>query len=151
MYAQNANPDGSLGLGGCSTSTLCVGAANSAGPGASIGSTGSTSLALNDFTLTATGCPAHKTALFVYGSTSVQVPLGNGFRCVGGTFARLHPAGSTDALGNFARATDVTQPPMGSGPAQIHAGSTWYFQLYYRDSVGAGFNLSNSLQATFCP
>jgi hypothetical protein len=40
---------------------------------------------------------------------------------------------------------------MGSGPAQILAGSTWYFQLYYRDGVGAGFNLSNSLQATFCP
>ena len=151
MYAQNVNPDGSLGLGGCSTSTLCVGAPNSAGPGASIGSTGSTSLALNDFGLTASGCPAHKTALFVYGSTSVQVPLGNGFRCVGGTFARLRPAGSTDALGQFARATDNTLSPMGSGPAQIHAGSTWYFQLYYRDNVGAGFNLSNSLQATFCP
>jgi hypothetical protein len=151
MYAQNVNADGSLGLGGCSTSTLCVGAANSVGPGASIGTTGSTSLALNDFTLTATGCPAHKTALFVYGATSVQVPLGNGYRCVGGTFARLRPAGSTDAGGNFTRATDNTLPPMGSGAAQVHAGATWYFQLYYRDNVGAGFNLSNSLQATFCP
>ena len=48
-----------------------------------MGSTGSTSLELNDFVLTATGCPAHKTALFVYGANPVQVPLGNGFRCVG--------------------------------------------------------------------
>lgn len=152
VYAQNVNPDGSLGLSsGCSTSNLCVGAPNSVGPGASIGSTGSTSLELNDFVLTATGCPAHKTALFVYGANPVQVPLGNGFRCVGGTFARLRPAGATDALGNYQRPTDFTLPPMGSGPAQVLAGSTWYFQLYYRDSVGAGFNLSNSLEATFCP
>jgi hypothetical protein len=152
IYAQNVNIDGSLGVPStCTISTYCVGAPNSVGPGASIGMEGSTSVALNDLLLTASGCPPHKSAIFLYGSTQVQVPLGDGFRCVGGTLKRLRPATSTDALGNFSRHADYTQPPMNSGAGQILPGSTWNFQLYYRDTGGSGINLSNGMQASFCP
>jgi hypothetical protein len=155
IYVQNANVDGSLGPpSACDGSTYCVGAPNSVGLGASIAWSGSTSLALNDFVLHATGAPAHKTALFVYGSTQVQVPLGDGFRCIGGTVKRIQPAGSTDGAGAFSRYFDFTQPPANSGSGQILPGSTWNFQLYYRDPqgpLGSGINLSNGLSASFCP
>jgi hypothetical protein len=155
IYAQDANEDGTLGPNGtCGGTPYCVGAPNSVGPGASIGWSGSTSLALNDFVLHATGTPPHKTALFVYGSSQVQVPLGDGFRCIAGVVQRLLPAGTTDGGGAFARHVDFTQPPANSGNGQILPGSTWNFQLYYHDPAGpggSGFNLSNALSTAFCP
>lgn len=155
VYAQDANVDGTLGPNtNCGGTTYCVGAPNSAGPGASIGWSGSTSLALNDFVLHAAGLPAHRSALFVYGSAQAQVPLGDGFRCVAGVVKRLAPAGMTDGSGAFARQVDFTQPPANSGNGQILPGSTWNFQLYYRDPAGpggSGFNLSNGLSTAFCP
>lgn len=155
VFAQNVNPDGTLGIPvTCTSSTYCVGAPNSAGPGAAIAFSGGTSVALNDFTLTASGCPANVNAYFIYGSTQVQLPLGDGFRCVGGSIFRLRPAQSTGAGGVVARLVDFTQPPAGSGPGLIAPGSTWNFQLYYRDvggPLGTGFNLSNALSVGFCP
>ena len=155
IYAQDANVDGTLGPNAtCGGTTYCVGAPNSAGPGASIGWSGSTSLAQNDFVLLATGAPAFKTALFVYGSAQVQVPLGDGFRCIAGAVKRVLPAGTTDGAGSFSRHLDFTQPPANAGSGQILPGSTWNFQLYYRDPQGpggSGINLSNGLRAAFCP
>ena len=38
--------------------------------------------------------------------------------------------------GGYARALDFTQPPADGGPGQIAPGSTWNFQLWYRDPSG---------------
>jgi hypothetical protein len=48
------------------------------------------------------------------------------------------------------RSLDFTNPP--SPAAQITAGSTWYFQTWFRDpGFGpAGFNLSNAVEVPFC-
>jgi hypothetical protein len=58
-----------------------------------------------------------------------------------------------DSFGDVERLLDFTQPPAGGGPGQIEPGSTWNFQLWYRDPAGggSGFNLSDALSAPFTP
>jgi hypothetical protein len=155
VYGQNVNPDGTLGFqNNCGTLNYCDGAPNSVGPGATIGSLGTTSVSANGFTLTATGCPPHVNGFFFYGSQATELPLGDGFKCVAGSVFRLGPAVQTDPSGNVSRFVDMTTPPAGSGPGQITAGATKYFQYYYRNVGGPGgtnYNLSNGLRADFCP
>jgi YVTN family beta-propeller protein len=136
------------------TSTYCVGAPNSAGPGASMGYAGTTSVSIDDFTLTVSGAVPNKPGYFIYGTTQVQIPLGDGFRCIGGTLFRLRPAINANGSGMNSRFVDFTVPPAGSGPGQITPGSTWNFQYWYRDPTGpggTGVNLSDALEATFAP
>lgn len=61
------------------------------------------------------------------------------------------PAFQTDAAGSASRQVDFTAAPAGAGPGAIQAGSTWFFQGWYRDpdAGGAGFNLSDGLEACF--
>lgn len=134
-------------------SSFCVGAPNSAGPGAAISASGSASLAGNDTVLHVDGAIAGQFGLFFYGPNAIQVPFGNGFRCVGGGVFRLNPPLLPDGIGAASRALDLTAPAAASGPGQITAGSTWRFQFWYRDPAagGAGFNLSDGLEATFGP
>lgn len=137
-------------LPGCpAPKTYCIGSPNSAGSGASIGHTGTTSIAANDLVLTATDCPPNMNALFYYGTLQAQAPLGNGFRCVGGLVWRLPPV-TVGANGSATTLVDFNSLPPGGA---IAAGDTRHFQLFYRDIAagGAGFNFSNALTATFCP
>ena len=154
MYAQNINPDGTLGNspGTCGTTPYCVGAPNSAGPGAILTATGSTCFGLNNLGLSCTGLPPNTVGLFYYGANAIQVPFGNGFRCVAGGVFRLGPAVAGNAGGVATRAVDLTQPPASIGPGAITIGSTWRFQFWYRDvpAGGAFFNLSNAFAAVFC-
>ncbi len=61
----------------------CIGAPNSVGPGAAMSYLGSTSYGANDLTLYAYGTPPNKPGIFLYSKNSAQVPLGDGWRCVG--------------------------------------------------------------------
>jgi hypothetical protein len=139
----------------CTATGFCETSPNSAGAGARIGATGEPSVSQNTFTLTATDAAAGEYGLFYYGGGQAQVPFGDGWRCVSsggaGTY-RLGPPQTIDAAGELERWVDFTQPPAGSGPGTVEPGSTWFFQLWYRDpSAGAaGFNLSDGLSATFC-
>lgn len=95
-------------------------------------------------------------ALFYYGGAAVEVPFGDGYRCVGSGCCgiwRLNPVQPLDMFGDLGRDLDFTSPPAGAGGGKIAPGDTIYFQLWYRDPAagGSGFNLSNGLQATFCP
>jgi hypothetical protein len=127
----------------------CVTSPNSAGPGAVIGHSGSTSIAANDFGLFSSGCPANQNGIFYYGASQTQTVFGNGFKCVGGQLFRL-PVVQVDSLGVATFAVDYNNLPAGG---QIAAGSTWNFQFWYRDPMGGGafFNLSDGLNASFCP
>jgi hypothetical protein len=131
----------------CATST------NSAGQGALLTSTGSTSLAANDLAWTVAHAPANSAAILFYGPSQIQNPFGNGKLCVGAPRVRVPPLSSTDASGFLARSVDLSAPPLGSGPAAVTAGSTWNFQMQYRDSAagGANFNATNAAAVTFCP
>ncbi|MCC7015510.1 MAG: hypothetical protein IT454_23330 [Planctomycetes bacterium] len=152
VFAQNVHVDGALGpILTCTATNYCTAAPNSVGPGATMGWTGSTSLALNNFGLAASGCPANKNALFFYGSTAIAgVPFSAGFKCIGNPVIRLSLS-TTDALGFVAQALDLLNPPTPFG--QINAGSTWNFQLWYRDPAGTGgaTNTTDGLSASFCP
>lgn len=128
----------------------CVSVPNSTGLGARIGRTGSTSIAGNDFVVTADRMPPNASYLFFLGTAQTQVPFGNGFRCVGGTTIRLHPPGVVTAGGTGARALDFTAPPLAG---QVAAGDVRYFQCWSRNPAagGAGFDLSDGLEVAFCP
>ena len=134
------------------TTNVCSTSPNSAGSGALISGTGSTSVAAASFGLEVSGATPGGTGLFFYGPDSIQVPFGNGFRCVGGATARLFPTLALDGNGSGSYALDFSAPPVGSGPNAIAPGSTWFFQFWYRDNPagGAGFNLSDALEASFC-
>ncbi len=137
--------------------TYCSTAPNSVGPGALIGSQGTLSITDNTFTVTVSGATPSQFGFFYYGKGQIQLPFGDGFRCVsaaGSGIHRLNPAQKTDASGYLQRLVDFTQPPAGSGTGQIDPGTTWNFQFWYRDPGGPGgtdFNLSDALRGTFCP
>lgn len=133
--------------------SYCTTSPNSAGAGALMGWSGSPSLLHGEFTLMASGAPAGQTALFFYGSSTASAPMGDGLRCVDGAMFRLSPPAVVDGSGHIERALDFDAPPAGAGPGAIGAGSTRYFQLWYRDPSGgpAGFNLSDGLEVRFCP
>jgi len=130
----------------------CQTAPNTVGPGARIGWSGYTSVAVDDFRLHGSGAPPHQIGMFYYGPTAVSLPFGNGTRCVGagatGT-VRLNPPAQFDVAGLIWRQVDFTAAPAASGFGMIAGGSEWFFQLWYRDDVGAGHNLSDALRVPF--
>ncbi len=130
----------------------CTSTANSSGGPATMSWTGTTSLGTNDFGLYASGLPTRKLGIFLYGAGRTQVTLGNGFRCVASPFFRLGATASDD-FGEATFLTDFTQHPLNAGPGAIRTGSTWNFQLWFRDppAGGARTNLSDGLTVTFCP
>ena len=143
-------------LGGGTATNYCTVSPNSVGPGAMIGSTGTTSIGTNAFTVTVIAAPPDQFGLFYYGAAQIDIPFGDGVRCVGGGGAggifRLSPAQMTDGAGNASRQVDFTQPPVDSGPGMIVPGDTWNFQFWYRDpTIGTGINLSDGLEVVFCP
>ncbi len=135
---------------------VCVTSPNSVGSGAIMAGRGSTSIAANYFKATAEHAPPGQFGIFYYGPELVQIPFGDGWRCIGtggiGTF-RLNPPVLIDNTGFAFKLVDFTVPPAGSGPGKIEPASTWYFQFWYRDPAfgGTGFNLSDALSVLFCP
>ena len=137
----------------------CTAAPNSAGGGALILTAGRASLNHNDLVLDAVGGVAGELGLFFYGPGTTSQSFGDGIRCVTTPIFRLPPpvfftgAGDPSGPGNAGYPLDLTTGAPSSGSGQIQVGSTWYFQLWYRDSAGGpfGFNLSNGLEITFCP
>jgi glucose/arabinose dehydrogenase len=136
---------------GCRTTNYCDRSPNSAGNGAVISNLGTPSVTANDFILRCTQAPPNQYALFYYGPNAIQVPFVDGYRCVGGDTWRLNPATQTDSRGRITRPVELPSPP--NHPASIQAGTTWNFQLWFRDPngpVGTGSNLSDALTVTFC-
>lgn len=144
-----------LGSGSVGTN-YCVGEVNSTLMGSTISavatqsSPGVVSVSANDLALTADNIPSSQPGLFFYGPNQIQVPFGNGFRCVGGTQGRLDIIQSF-GTGQLNYTVNFTTPP--SAGVQINPGSTWNFQCWYRDPAGGGlfFNLSDGTELTFGP
>jgi len=131
---------------GCDTEVYCTAAPNTVGAGANISVTGSTSVATNDLVLSAGPVP-NQPAIFFFGPNQIEVPFGNGFRCVGGSVKRLPVVfGSGNSI---THALDNTQVP---SAGSVIAGSTWNFQAWYRDpnAGGENFNLSDAVRVDFC-
>ncbi len=128
----------------------CTAVANTTGQRAQMHWQNTTSVANNNFRLSADKCPANKPGLFFYGTTPTELPAGEGHLCVTGSTFRL-PVVNTGPTGTPSHTVDFTSPPNPAG--QISAGETWYFSFWFRDPTGgpAGFNFSDGLKATFCP
>ena len=136
----------------CAPRVYCSTSPNSTGAGALIGSVGTPSLSANSFSLTVTAASSNKPGIFYYGPNQLQLPFGDGLRCVGagsvGVF-RL-PVVFTDLFGDVSHALDFSVA--GTLSDNIQAGELWNFQFWYRDPAagGATFNLSDALEVTFC-
>lgn len=126
----------------------CTTSPNSVGAGAVISTTGSSSLGANDFGLVAPNCPVNKPGLFFTGPSQNSSPLGNGTLCIAGTIQRFGVLFS-DGGGTYAMAVDFNALP---GSLAFNPGDVANFQCWYRDVAGggAGFNLSDAVQVTFC-
>ena len=114
--------------------------------------TGSPSITTADLSLRVSGLPMNVTGLYFAGSLAAAggagVPIGNGLRCVGGDITRIAKVPATQ---------DGTSELPGRGLPPIHqligatAGTTTYFQYWYRDSggpCGANANMTNGLRVT---
>lgn len=135
----------------------CASAPNSVGGGARISGVGTTSLAADDFALVVNGAVPGQPGLFYYGAQAIELPFGDGFRCVGNGASAVHripPVLVPDFVGDVFLALDYDSPTLGQGPDALVAGSTWCFQFYYRDPHGpggSGFNFSDAVRVGFCP
>jgi hypothetical protein len=127
---------------------FCVTSPNSAGDGARMSVSGSPSVASNDLVLRASGLPANTPGVFHYGTPGMASAFGDGVTCLGGSLFRLDFV-HADAGGFSVQAVDNTAPPVMAGA--LLPGTTWGFQLYYRDPAagGTGFNLSDGVMVAF--
>ncbi len=127
----------------------CTSSPNSSGEAAHIGFSGTASLGADNATLVAGGCALDQFGMFFYGDASDAAPMGNGTRCVGGSAYYRLPALKTSLTGEAFLNLDYSTPPALGG--QITAGSTWYFQCWFRDKSGGGTqsDLTDGLEVTF--
>lgn len=130
-----------------STENFCVTSPNSAGPGATMSSSGSTSIAANDFVIEANGLPPGQFYLFWVGTGTAFTPSFNGTLCIG-TPCRLQSPGQATATGVASKALP-SSAYTGSGCIPPIVGSRYNFQCVYRDNVGTGANWSDALCVTF--
>jgi len=140
------------GFGG----VYCPGRPNSVGPGATIQGLGSRSLHRRDFRLRSAGCPPHQPGLFFFGPSQIDLPFGEGRRCVGGSLVRIAPPTYVDGGGVAERLLD----PGASYWSALFAGSpALNFQFWYRDpgvdsdhdGTPEGFNYSAAIQIELLP
>ncbi len=131
----------------CLATSFCQATPNSTGLPAVVSFTGSCSVAENDLSLHVGPMP-DAFGFFFYGqSTQPGTPVGNGLLCLGSQLFRSPPAQATGGL--LSTPFDLASPPVPA--AAILSGSTWNFQLVFRDLLGggAGFNFSDGLALTF--
>ncbi|MCE9595038.1 MAG: thrombospondin type 3 repeat-containing protein [Planctomycetes bacterium] len=133
------------------TGTTGGGCANSAALGALLANLGGTSVSLDNAQLQATQMPHNKSGLIFLGTNKfaggASVPFGDGLICVQPKFR--FPVKNSGVSGSF-----LVVQPASITPTWITAGSTRYFQAWYRDPAGpcgGGYNFSNGLSVTFTP
>lgn len=138
-------------LGPVLTFNYCRATEHGSGGPCLMGSSGSTSIAGNDLVLRASACPPNGPGLFLCGSTPAQIPMASGYLCISpfhpGIF-RLGPVDRADLEGDVSRPLQLDALPAG---CSILAGSTWYFQRWFRDTGPGGYNLSDGLGVHFVP
>ena len=133
----------------CGNDDPGAGCSNSTGSGALLAATGLASVASDDLDLVVSGMPAGNIGLVFLGGSTTKLPFGDGLRCVGpGTQGLIRLPGGMASPGGVMSTTTVIST------AGLSAGSTWYFQGWYRDPggpCGSGYNLSNALRIAIIP
>lgn len=152
---ESAKDEGSEGelasLTGCTGNVVvrCPATVNSTGFAATLSATGTPSISQSGFTLSVGSAPADRPVQFLYSSSPVQLPFGDGWLCVSpySGVRRLSSVLLSDASGS------ITLNPSFAG-SPITALSTWHLQAWFRDTGvvgGSGINTTNALRVTFCP
>jgi hypothetical protein len=140
----------------CGNEDAFAGCANSSGSGCLLDAIGSSSVGLDDLTLTITNAEPSEFGLCFMGPTQIApVLFGDGLRCVGGALKR-HGVVLADAAGNATYGPGIVGYSIANFPPSGHIsiGSTWSFQFWYRSNTGpcaSGSNVSNALAVTFTP
>jgi hypothetical protein len=125
--------------------------------GASLIATGTSTYAcLDDVGLVVTGMQSNQFGLVYMGDTAINLPFGDGHRCVSSTSSGIFrfPLRQAGFFGDFAEPNIISTSQGFSPSGRIAGGSTWFFQGWYRDPggpCGAQFNLTNALEITFLP
>ena len=124
-----------------STQSYCVAKQTSGGSTPTVGSTGTPSLAANDFVVTLTGAEPNKNGLVFFGPVKAANPFFGGTKCVANPVKRT-PVQTTSGTGtaSFAVAID---------PAMV--GTTRNYQWWFRDPADPfTVGLSDGLSVDFC-
>ena len=143
-------------FGGCWMKNYCLSTPNSSGERARLRVDGSNSITTNNMRFAAHDLPGRQFGIVFYGLTQIQVPMGNGYLCVGGGglgLFRLRPVVSINAEGDASLQVDLNRPPSDTGNGAITPGSTWNFQFWFRDPMATGSttNLTDGVEIEFCP
>jgi len=100
--------------------------------------------------LTATQMPANKTGLFLSSQAQVQVPLGDGLRCAGGSVMRLATKTNVGGASQYPAAGD----PSVSVKGMVSPGTRNY-QAWFRNAAAfcnpETFNLTNGVSVVWTP
>ena len=153
LYREDAVISGNIAgglyrLGFAEADTFCPTVPNSTGLAGTLAAEGCDSLSGSRLTLVARNLPPNALGLVFFGPVTTQVPLGDGFRCIGAGLHRL-PVEVADGAGAFAHDVDFSTWP----GSLVTAGRTWNFQALHRDpgSAGTGLNLTEALAVRITP
>jgi len=136
-------------LAGVGTS-YCVSTTNSTGVAATISASGTGSIAANDLILRVEG-QAQQPGIFIASRSPVQIPFFNGFLCVSPTGLQRFLTVSSPTNGVTTEAVDI--PNATPGGLNVSAGSSTYFQRWFRDPAAGGgsANFSDGLDVLYLP
>lgn len=139
----------------CGTGDPDGGCPNATGSGAVLAGSGSASVTDDDLVLTTTRLPSNQFGLHFMGDQHApSVPLGDGLLCASGALFRYGVQSTT--AGSVALGPGVVAQAHGTFPAagHIHAGASWTFQFWHRDSgnpCSGTSNTSSALTVLFTP
>lgn len=130
------------------------GCANSTGVGATLTTTGSASAGADDLAISVGDMPLNVNGILFMGDDwKLPTPFKDGARCVYGSIFRF-PVKNSGSTGSVSYGPGLVAYSSGWPSGTITAGSTWYFQGWYRNQTGPcgqGTNLSNAVQVDFVP
>lgn len=122
--------------------TYCTAKMTSQGQLPQIGSVGMPEIVTNQFFVTLSQAPAHKSAIVITGATAQAMPFFGGTLCVASPFSRSQVL-TTDSSGSL-----TYQVPL---DVSLN-GAKRHFQVWFRDAAhpdGTGVGLSNALSTYF--
>ena len=131
--------------------TICAGAPNPTGSPATLELRGSATAHAGVIDFAVTGMPPTSPGLLFAGQQATNQPNpggGAGNLCVTGGVVRLRTA-AADGTGRWTHALELPEPGQ-SGTLPVTAGSTWYFQLWYRQPGSPpSSNFSSAVRVMF--
>ncbi|MCB9913567.1 MAG: hypothetical protein H6828_00290 [Planctomycetes bacterium] len=125
---------------------------NSVGKSPDLAAYGSPVAADGACTLFADDLPPGQNALFVVSAGTQVVPSflgGAGTLCLAQPLGRLGPPQLVGPSGELQRAVDLGAVPTGAGGQPTPPGTTWHFQLWYRDGAANVMNFTSARSVTF--